>query len=107
MTRQPLATVLPVNVKWSVRNTSARSWPFPSWSLPSCLLYATLHGVKVKKDLSSTSEVVLVGTRVSPDIKDQFTQAALKRNRSVAGQLRHMIEAVVASDAGEGRDRAT
>lgn len=83
----------------------ARSWHFPSWSLPSCLLYATLHGVKVKKDFSSTSEVVLVGTRVSPDIKDQFTRAALKRNRSVAGQLRHMIEQVVAEDVGG--DRAT
>lgn len=105
MTRQPLATVLPVNVKWSVRNTSARSWPFPSWSLPSCLLYATLHGVKVKKDFSSTSEVVLVGTRVSPDIKDQFTKVAERHNRSVAGQLRHMIERVVAED--EGADRAT
>ncbi len=63
--------------------------------------------MKVKKDFSSTSEVVLVGTRVSPDIKDQFTKVAERHNRSVAGQLRHMIEAVVASDAGEGRDRAT
>lgn len=60
--------------------------------------------MKVKKDFSATSEVVLVGTRVAPEVKDQFTKVAERHNRSVAGQLRQMIEEQIAADRKESLD---
>lgn len=48
--------------------------------------------MKVKRGTPVSTEAILVGTRVPPSLKAQFEEAARENNRSVAGELRHMIE---------------
>ena len=48
--------------------------------------------MKVKTGTPNTSEAVLVGTRVSPSVKENFAELARQNNRSISGQLRAMIE---------------
>jgi predicted DNA-binding protein len=51
--------------------------------------------VKLKQISKTVPENVLVGTRVSPELKEQFQFVASANNRSVAGHLRHLIELAV------------
>ena len=46
----------------------------------------------MKKGTPKTSEAVLVGTRVSPEIRDEFAEIARANSRSLSGELRVLIE---------------
>lgn len=46
----------------------------------------------MKKGTPKTSEAVLVGTRVPPEIRDEFAEIARANSRSVSGELRVLIE---------------
>ena len=48
--------------------------------------------MKVKQGTPKTSEAVLVGTRVPPEIKERFAEVARLNSRSVSGELRVLIE---------------
>lgn len=48
----------------------------------------------------------LIGTRVSPEVKASFQLVAESQNRSVAGELRHMIEARVRQFEAESEKAA-
>lgn len=54
--------------------------------------------MKVKTGTPDTSEAVLVGTRVSPEVKEKFAELARQNSRSISGQLRVMIERAVTDE---------
>lgn len=56
----------------------------------------------MKNSAPSPPQLVLIGTRISPEQRDQFRSVAAKNNRSVAGHLRHMIEEQIAADHDRG-----
>lgn len=55
----------------------------------------------MKKGTPKTSEAVLIGTRVPPEVRDQFAEVARVNSRSVAGELRVMIEGRILEDRQE------
>ena len=55
----------------------------------------------MKKGTPKTSEAVLVGTRVSQEMRDDFAEIARANSRSISGELRVLIERHVA-DHKEG-----
>lgn len=55
----------------------------------------------MKKGIPNTSEAVLVGTRVPAETKKRFEEVARLNNRSVAGELRVMIERRIEADLTE------
>ena len=46
----------------------------------------------MKKGTPKTSEAILIGTRVQPEVRDAFAEIARANSRSVAGEIRVMIE---------------
>ena len=51
--------------------------------------------METKRGTPNTSEAVLVGTRVSPEVKEKFALAARANSRSTSGELRVLIERYV------------
>lgn len=71
------------------------------WGVKEVILPAGLHRhnfmlqcteVKGKQNTTAIRPVHLVGTRLTPEIKSAFELVAAAQNRSVSGELRHMIE---------------
>jgi predicted DNA-binding protein len=50
----------------------------------------------MKKGTPKTEEAVLVGTRIPPEVRDEFAELSRANSRSVAGELRVMIERRIA-----------
>ena len=46
----------------------------------------------INKGTPRTPDAVLVGTRIPPEVRDQFAEVARRNSRSMAGELRWMIE---------------
>ena len=46
----------------------------------------------MKKGTPKTSDAVLIGTRVPPEIKAEFAEVARQNSRSLAGELRVLVE---------------
>lgn len=69
-----------------------RLWsaPHPPVAFAMVLCYAP--DMKVKQGTPNTAEAVLIGTRVSPEVKERFAEVARLSSRSVAGELRVLIE---------------
>ena len=52
----------------------------------------------MKKGTPKTSEALLIATRVSPEVKAKFDEAARLKSRSTSGELRILIERYVESE---------
>ena len=52
----------------------------------------------MKKGTPKTSVAILIGTRVQPEVRDAFAEIARANSRSVAGEIRVMIERRIAED---------